>query len=110
MTTVAVHTFVIDPIWNAESGDTPRWPVALFSRPYATSTTSSSRVGPEAEDPKGRAGHLVPLSELCEAALPVVAVDSGFELTGGRIGMLLDPADDTTVEVHSVRHRSLQDE
>ena len=107
MTTVAVQTFVIDPIWKTESG-VASMPVALFRRPYATSTTSSSDVGTEAEDPERRAGHLVPLGELREAALPVVGVDS--RAPAACVGMLLDPADDTTVEVHAVRHESLQDE
>src|SRR5882757_487290 len=40
MTSVAVHTLVIDPTWNTESG-VAATPVALLSTPAAASTTSS---------------------------------------------------------------------
>ena len=76
MTTVAVHTFEIDPIWKIESSVTGA-PVLmfLFSVPVGGRHQLVGAAGREAQDAELSAGHLVALRQGGEPALPVGGLD-----------------------------------
>ena len=103
MTTLAVHTFEIDPIWKIESFVTGA-PVSmfLFSVPWAAVTTSSARPSPSLRMPSCAPGTLWQLRQRVEATLPVRRVDRRGARARGIRRVPLHPLDDARVVVDAV--------
>ena len=74
ITSVAVHTLVIDPIWNSESG-VASTPVRRLRTPYAVSATSPSGQDRRARRPGRRA---------CPRAVPAAAASAGCRCSCGQ--------------------------
>ena len=105
-TTVAVQTFVTEPIWNSDvvvAGD-PGRQVERAVRRLDELVLPTGRV---AQDAELGAGDLVPLRQGREAVLPVPGVDPGAAAADG---VLLDPVEDPAVEVEPLRRGPEQDE
>ena len=85
MTSVAVQSLVIDPIWKTESA-VASTPVAVLSTPAAASMTS-----PSASTADGGAGHAV-LREQAGQALAEPGVDLSQVRHGPRLGGPAQPA------------------
>ena len=109
MTTVAVQTLVIEPIWKTESVGRLDSRL-LVQEPVRRRHDLVLPVRVDAEDPERRSGDVMSLGQLGQAPLPVLGIEARQPPTAGVARVLLDPVDDALVEVDPVRRLPLQHE